>query len=70
LGRSAGSAAASRVIERGYSHCRGLGWEFVHVCIDDHSELPSRDQAQINRPTALVVFLKAAVAYYKASGLP
>jgi transposase len=23
----------------GYSHCRGLGWEFVHVCIDDHSRV-------------------------------
>ena len=27
----------------GQSNSRGVGWEFVHVCIDDHSRLGRAD---------------------------
>ncbi len=53
----------------GYSHCRGLGWEFVHVCIDDHSRLAFSEVRLGQTAEDAVAFLKAAVAYYKSLGV-
>jgi transposase InsO family protein len=53
----------------GYSHCRGLGWEFVHVCIDDHSRLAFSQVRSGQTAADAVTFLKAAVAYYKSLGI-
>ena len=53
----------------GYSHCRGLGWEFVHVCIDDHSRVAFSEVRLGQTADDAVAFLKAAVAYYKSLGV-
>jgi transposase InsO family protein len=53
----------------GYSHCRGLGWEFVHVCIDDHSRVAFSEVRPGQTADDAVAFLKAAVAYYKSLGV-
>jgi transposase InsO family protein len=53
----------------GYSHCRGLGWEFVHVCIDDHSRVAFSEIRPDQTADSAVAFLKAAVAYYKSLGV-
>lgn len=53
----------------GYSHCRGLGWEFVHVCIDDHSRVAFSEIKPGQTAVDAVAFLKAAVAYYKSLGV-
>jgi transposase InsO family protein len=53
----------------GYSHCRGLGWEFVHVCIDDHSRVAFSEVKLGQTADDAVAFLKAAVAYYKSLGV-
>jgi len=53
----------------GYSHCRGLGWEFVHVCIDDHSRVAFSEIKPDQTADSAVAFLKAAVAYYKSLGV-
>jgi transposase InsO family protein len=53
----------------GYSHCRGLGWEFVHVCIDDHSRIAFSEVKPDQTADSAVAFLKAAVAYYKSLGV-
>ncbi len=53
----------------GYSHCRGLGWEFVHVCIDDHSRVAFSEVKPDQSADSAVAFLKAAVAYYKNLGV-
>ena len=53
----------------GYSHCRGLGWEFVHVCIDDHSRVAFSEIKPDQSADSAVAFLKAAVAYYKSLGV-
>ena len=53
----------------GYSHCRGLGWEFVHVCIDDHSRVAFSQVRPGQTADDAVAFLKAAVAYYKSLGV-
>ena len=44
---------------------RGAGWEFVHVCIDDHSRLGFSQVLASERKEDAVAFLKAAVAWYQ-----
>ena len=48
---------------------RGLGWEFVHVCVDDHSRLAFSQILPDEKKQSAVVFLEAAVAYYKILGI-
>jgi transposase InsO family protein len=49
----------------GHSNSRGVGWEFVHVCIDDHSRLGCADIMPDEKKHSAVAFLHAAVAWYK-----
>jgi len=53
----------------GFNHCCGLGWEFVHVCIDDHSRVAFSEIRSDQTGDDAVAFLKAAVAYYKSLGV-
>jgi transposase len=53
----------------GQSNSRGVGWEFVHVCIDDHSRVAFSQILQNEKAESAVPFLKAAVAYYKSLGV-
>jgi len=50
-------------------HMRGMGWEFVHVCVDDHSRLAFSQVMESERKECAVAFLKAAVAWYKQLGI-
>jgi transposase InsO family protein len=47
----------------------GLGWEFVHVCIDDASRLAFVQVMPDEKQESAVAFLKAAVAYYQSLGV-
>ena len=47
----------------------GIGWEFVHVCIDDASRIAFTQIKPDERKESAVAFLKAAVAYYKQFGI-
>jgi transposase InsO family protein len=47
----------------------GLGWEFVHVCIDDASRLAFAQVMPDEKKESAVRFLKAAVAYYQSLGV-
>jgi transposase InsO family protein len=47
----------------------GLGWEFVHVCIDDASRLAFVQVMPDEKQESAVAFLKAAVAYYRSLGI-
>jgi transposase InsO family protein len=49
----------------GQSNARGIGWEFVHVCVDDHSRLSFSLVLESERKECAMAFLKAAVAWYK-----
>ena len=42
----------------------GIGWEFVHVCIDDASRVAFVQVMSDERKESAVAFLEAAVAYY------
>jgi transposase InsO family protein len=53
----------------GQSNGRGVGWEFVHVCIDDHSRVAFSHILPNEKAESAVPFLKAAVAYYKSLGV-
>jgi len=53
----------------GQSNSRGVGWEFVHVCIDDASRIAFTQIKPDEKAVSAVDFLKAAVAYYKSLGV-
>ena len=53
----------------GQSNSRGVGWEFVHVCIDDTSRIAFSQIKPDERKRSAVAFLKAAVAYYASLGV-
>ena len=53
----------------GQSLTRGIGWEYVHVCIDDRSRLAFSQILPDERKHSAVAFLEAAVAYYKSFGV-
>jgi transposase InsO family protein len=53
----------------GQSNSRGVGWEFVHVCIDDASRIAFTKVMNNERQGCAIAFLKAAVAYYKSLGI-
>src|SRR3954463_16749858 len=47
----------------------GIGWEFVHVCIDDASRIAFVQVLSDQRKESAVAFLKAALAYYARLGI-
>ena len=47
----------------------GIGWEFVHVCIDDASRVAFVKVIANQRKESAVAFLEAAVAYYAELGI-
>jgi transposase InsO family protein len=51
---------------KGQSNHRGIGWEYVHVCIDDHSRIAFAKIMPDEKKQSAVAFLKAALAYYKS----
>ena len=53
----------------GRSNSRAVGWEFLHVCIDDASRVPFSKIMKSERGRCAVAFLKAAVADYKSLGI-
>jgi transposase InsO family protein len=53
----------------GKSTSRGIGWEYVHVCIDDASRIAFTDIFPDEKAVSAVAFLQAAVAYYRSLGI-
>jgi len=54
---------------RGQSSRRGVGWEYVHVCIDDHSRIAFAKIMPNEKKGSAIAFLKAALAYYASLGV-
>jgi transposase len=73
LGRIDGIGHRITGDRRGQSNRRsrgeGLGWEFVHVCIDDASRIAFAQVMPDERKQSAVAFLKAALAYYQSLGV-
>lgn len=53
----------------GQSNSRGVGWEYVHVCIDDASRIAFTDIFPDEKAVSAIAFLKAAIAYYASLGI-
>jgi len=47
----------------------GIGWEFVHVCIDDASRVSFVQVMTDQRKESAVAFLEAALGYYASLGI-
>jgi transposase InsO family protein len=47
----------------------GIGWEYVHVCIDDASRVAFVEVMADQRKDSAIAFLKAAVAHYAKFGI-
>ena len=54
---------------KGQSNSRGIGWEFVHVCIDDASRVAFSQILPDEKKESAIAFLKAAVAFYASLGI-
>jgi transposase InsO family protein len=48
---------------------RGIGWEFVHVCVDDCTRLAYVEVVESERTDDVVAFLARAVAFFNAHGI-
>jgi transposase len=53
----------------GQSNSRGVGWEYVHVAVDDHSRIAFAKIMGSERKRSATAFLKAALAYYASLGI-
>jgi transposase InsO family protein len=47
-----------------------VGWEFVHVCVDDHSRLAYVEVLADERGASAVAFLRRAVEWFRSHGVP
>lgn len=48
---------------------RGIGWEFVHVCVDDATRLAYVEVLDDEKAVTAAGFLRRAVAHYRAHGI-
>lgn len=55
--------------DRQAGQSRGIGWEYVHIAIDDHSRVAFSDIFPNQKKESAIAHLKAAVAYYKKLGV-
>ena len=46
-----------------------IGWEFVHVCVDDYSRLAYVEVLDDERAVTAIGFLQRAIAFYAAHGI-
>ena len=53
----------------GQSNNRGVGWEYVHVAIDDHSRVAFAKVMSSEKKRSAIAFLKDTIAYYDDLGV-
>lgn len=53
----------------GQTQSRGVGWEYVHVCIDDATRLAYVEVLRDERGVTTVGFLRRAAAWYRRHGI-
>jgi transposase InsO family protein len=51
------------------TRCRGIGWEFVHIAIDDATRLAYVEVLADEKATTATAFLRRALAHYRAYGI-
>lgn len=55
--------------DRTKNHNRGIGWDMVHLAIDDHSRVSFAKVLSDEKAVSCVQFLRQAVAYYASLGV-
>lgn len=55
--------------DRTKTHNRGIGWDVVHLAIDDHSRVSFAQVLPDEKAVSCVQFLREAVAYYASLGV-
>lgn len=48
---------------------RGIGWEYVHICVDDATRLAYAEVLTDEKATTAAGFLRRAVAHFRAHGI-
>jgi transposase InsO family protein len=61
--------AGHRMTGKRTKQARGIGWEFVHVCVDDATRLAYVEVLADERAVTAGGFLKRAIAYYRSHGV-
>ena len=51
------------------TRARGIGWEFVHICIDDATRLAYIEVLRDERSATAIGFLRRAAAWYRKHGI-
>jgi transposase InsO family protein len=64
-----GDGAGHRMTGKRTKHARGIGWEFVHVCVDDATRLAYVEVLADERAITAVGFLRRAARYYRRHGV-
>jgi transposase InsO family protein len=67
-GRTPGSYRPRRR-DAGGSDRGTIGWEYIHVCVDDYSRLAYAEVLDDERATTAIGFLHRAVAFYRRHGI-
>ena len=63
------SAVGARIHGDMSRRTRGLGWEYVHIAIDDHSRIAFAQILPRENGPCAAAFLQAALAYYQRLGV-
>jgi transposase InsO family protein len=58
-----------RSTDRGGKRRKTVGWEYVHVCVDDYSRLAYVEVLEDEKATTAIGFLQRAVAFYRRRGI-
>jgi len=58
-----------RIDRRRHHGNRGMAWEYVHVCIDDHTRLSYAEVLADERKETAAGFLERAVRWYRSQGI-
>jgi transposase InsO family protein len=58
-----------RRTDRGGKRRNTVGWEFVHVCVDDATRLAYAEVLPNERASTAIAFLSRAVAFYRRHGI-
>jgi transposase InsO family protein len=61
--------AASRMARDNWGKRRTIGWEYVHVCVDDATRLAYAEVLSDERGQTVAGFLRRAIAFYAAHGI-
>jgi transposase InsO family protein len=69
IARPGHRVTGSRATEGYHRQQHSLGWEFVHVAIDDCTRLAFVEVLSDEKPATAIAFLRRAVAFYRRHGI-